>query len=77
MTSSPEPHPGETTAGEAPPVDAPRAGATPEAALEALPPQRVLSADELFVGQKEVLIRNGAEIYRLRRTRNGKLILCK
>lgn len=43
----------------------------------AAPSQRLLSADDLFVGEKEILIQNGSDIYRLRRTRNGKLILCK
>lgn len=38
---------------------------------------RVIPADDLFGEEKEVLIQNGADLYRLRRTRNGKLILCK
>lgn len=39
-------------------------------------PHRIRS-EELFQGQIEVLISHGTETYRLRRTRNGKLILQK
>ena len=35
------------------------------------------TSDELLQGQHEVLIRHGAETYRLRLTRQGKLILHK
>jgi hemin uptake protein HemP len=38
---------------------------------------RTLSSDELLHGQREVLIRHGSEVYRLRLTRQGKLILQK
>jgi hemin uptake protein HemP len=38
---------------------------------------RVWSSDELFGEETEVLIAHGDQTYRLRRTRNGKLILCK
>lgn len=38
---------------------------------------RVVDADALFAGDREVLIRNGNDFYRLRRTRQGKLILNK
>lgn len=38
---------------------------------------QVIESNNLFAGQQEVLIRNGDELYRLRRTRSGKLILCK
>ncbi|MDB5385992.1 MAG: Hemin uptake protein hemP [Planctomycetaceae bacterium] len=38
---------------------------------------RELTSDELLCGQTEVCIRHGDEIYRLRVTRNGKLILHK
>jgi hemin uptake protein HemP len=38
---------------------------------------RELTSDELLCGQHEVCIRHGEEIYRLRVTRNGKLILHK
>jgi hemin uptake protein HemP len=50
-----------------PPQPAPE---NPEAAAT------VASAD-LLQGHREVLIRHGDEIYRLRLTRNGKLILHK
>lgn len=36
-----------------------------------------ITADLLFRGRQEVLIRHQGEIYRLRITRNGKLILNK
>ncbi len=38
---------------------------------------RVWSSEELFGEETEVLIAHGEQTYRLRRTRNGKLILCK
>ncbi|HRO63159.1 hemin uptake protein HemP [Thermomonas sp.] len=41
------------------------------------PPLRCLESGQLLRGQCEVLIRHGDEIYRLRHTRNGKLILTK
>lgn len=36
-----------------------------------------LDSARLLQGQREVLIRHGSECYRLRHTRNGKLILTK
>ena len=49
-----------------------------------LPPQpttkqavREVSSTELLRGETELLIRHGEEIYRLKLTRNGKLILQK
>lgn len=39
--------------------------------------QRVIDAGELLAGEQEVIIRNGDQFYRLRRTRQGKLILHK
>jgi len=39
--------------------------------------QSTLSSAELLRGQREVLIHHGEETYRLRLTRNGKLILHK
>ncbi|MGE4104758.1 MAG: hemin uptake protein HemP [Pirellulales bacterium] len=38
---------------------------------------RVLRSDEILDGRREVIIEHGSEIYRLRLTRNGKLILQK
>ena len=37
----------------------------------------LLDSDELLRGGREVLIRHGGEVYRLRHTRNDKLILTK
>jgi len=41
------------------------------------PQTRTVSSQELLGGAKEVLITHGDETYRLRLTRNGKLILHK
>lgn len=38
---------------------------------------REIGSEELLRGSKEILIRHGEEIYRLRLTRSGKLILQK
>ncbi len=38
---------------------------------------RILRSEELLGGRREVIIEHGSEIYRLRLTRNGKLILQK
>jgi len=38
---------------------------------------RIVRSEELLQGQAEVLIAHGAETYRLRLTRSGKLILQK
>lgn len=38
---------------------------------------REVSSSELLRGENELLIRHGDEIYRLKLTRNGKLILQK
>jgi len=40
-------------------------------------PPAALSADHLFQGSPEILIDHQGEIYRLRITKNGKLILTK
>lgn len=48
--------------------------ATPTAAL---PQQPVWRSHELLQGQPEVRIVHGSEVYRLRRTALGKLILTK
>jgi hemin uptake protein HemP len=39
--------------------------------------KRMLNSVKLFAGQTEVLIEHNTEVYRLRITRNGKLILQK
>ena len=36
-----------------------------------------LDSEQLLRGQCEVLIQHGHEVYRLRHTRNGKLLLTK
>ena len=38
---------------------------------------KVWSSTELFGDEVEVFIAHGGQLYRLRQTRNGKLILCK
>lgn len=49
----------------------PAAGAEPPAGRSELDSERLLG------GQREVVIRHGNELYRLRHTRNDKLILTK
>ena len=44
---------------------------------DALPDGAELDSTRLLHGQREVLIRHGSEVYRLRHTRNDKLILTK
>lgn len=39
--------------------------------------QRILNTKDLLQGEKEILISHHGEIYRLRETRNGGLILGK
>ena len=41
------------------------------------PAVREITSDELLRGQSELLIRHGEELYRLKLTRNQKLILQK
>ena len=38
---------------------------------------RTITSEELLQGARELLIRHGEDVYRLRVTRNGKLILQK
>jgi hemin uptake protein HemP len=45
--------------------------------MPAVSPQAVLSSQALFAGQREVLILHHGEAYRLRITRQDKLILTK
>ncbi len=37
----------------------------------------VIHSEDLFQGKQELLIQHGDQLYRLRQTRNGKLILTK
>jgi hemin uptake protein HemP len=61
--------PGSSSSRQAPDESAP-AGASDD-------DRRVWSTDELLGDQREVLIRHGEDLYRLRITRHGKLILYK
>ena len=56
------------TAFDAPRADSPRAPG---------PQCEEVDSTRLLHGQREVLIRHGSEVYRLRHTRNDKLILTK
>lgn len=47
------------------------------AANPPIPDRRVMPSDELFDGQSEVIILHNGEQYRLRITRQDKLILTK
>jgi hemin uptake protein HemP len=49
----------------------------PEAPQPTYTTPRQVTSEELLDGKKEVWIRHGEEIYRLRLTRSGKLILQK
>ncbi len=51
--------------------------ATPATFAPAACPLVLLDSGQLMQGRNEVLIRHGDEIYRLRHTRNDKLILTK
>jgi hemin uptake protein HemP len=55
-----------------PPVDR-----SDECAGEGVPPSETISSEDLFHGTREVHIRHAGEVYRLRVTRSGKLILHK
>jgi hemin uptake protein HemP len=50
---------------------------TPAAAPANTSRRRQIRSDELFSGQREVLIEHSGEIYSLRQTSKGKLILTK
>ncbi len=61
---------------EPPQGERPQRPANPKAdGREAGP--RVIESAELLQGESEVLIRHGDEVYRLRQTRTGKLLLYK
>lgn len=45
--------------------------------LQAVPKQLRIDSRNLFAGHTEITIQHGGQEYRLRRTRNGKLILNK
>jgi len=59
-----------------PPTSTPKS--PPDAGhAEPLPEPRTLRSEDLLRGDKEVVIVHENQLYRLRRTRNGKLILQK
>lgn len=66
------PNPGRTTNPPAAPDNPARGG-------QALPADRlpVWRSEDLFHGEREIVIQHGDQFYRLRRTRHGKLILHK
>jgi len=49
----------------------------PAGAAASQPQRRQIRSDELFSGQREVLIEHAGELYLLRHTSKGKLILTK
>lgn len=49
----------------------------PENREEPQTSSETISSDDLFHGTREIRIRHAGEVYRLRLTRNGKLILHK
>ncbi|MDY0021437.1 hemin uptake protein HemP [Arenimonas caeni] len=49
----------------------------PNPSLARTPPATAFDSRELMRGTREVLIRHGDQVYRLRHTRNDKLILVK
>jgi hemin uptake protein HemP len=50
---------------------------SPSTAPPRLDSKRTWTSEQLFHSDEEVLILHGEQVYRLRQTRNGKLILCK
>ena len=59
------------------PALAPAASRLPVGPRQQPPSQKGIPADLLFQGSQEILINHNGEIYRLRITRNSKLILTK
>lgn len=60
-----------------PPADGQHAKSAAALASSSSAPRELWLSEELLGNRKEILIKHGAEIYRLRRTRQGKLILHK
>lgn len=60
-------------------IDRPRVSAPPQAVAPAPAPldEPVLASETLFAGRREVVIRHDGHDYRLRITRQNKLILTK
>lgn len=59
------------------PVSTSGSGAEPRLATPAVASCAEVDSRRLLQGQREVVIRHGGECYRLRHTRNDKLILTK
>jgi hemin uptake protein HemP len=59
----------------APPSQVPQAAPASQSAAAQTPP--ALDSSQLLGGRKQVAINHGGELYSLRLTRNGKLILTK
>ncbi|WP_442683493.1 hemin uptake protein HemP [Stenotrophomonas sp. JC08] len=49
----------------------------PQRPVQLLPVEGILDSGALLKGQREILIRHGDKLYRLRHTSNDKLILTK
>lgn len=49
----------------------------PQRPVQLLPVEDILDSGALLKGQREILIRHGDKLYRLRHTSNDKLILTK
>lgn len=58
-------------------ADTPNAPPNAAPAPAAAPEMRVIDAAELFAGGKEITIRHEGALYRMKITRQGKLILNK
>lgn len=58
-------------------VTRPTRSTSPQPLLSRPPENDALESNALLRGTREVLIRHGGEVYRLRHTRNDKLILTK
>lgn len=59
------------------PNTAPAPSCLPNEAAQRGQPTDIIPGDRLFQGSQEILIGHNGDIYRLRITRNGKLILTK
>jgi hemin uptake protein HemP len=66
-----------STADDAPPQQAAPPAMTGAATAPQQPEPRILRSEELLRGDREIVIMHAGETYRLRITRNDKLILTK
>lgn len=60
-----------------PPLQSREHAARHAAPVFAASAERAFDSGELLKGEREILIRHGGQLYRLRHTRNDKLILTK